>query len=197
MTKVILFSVLILLSVGLSQIPVKDSAQKFTKPVAVIQTDLGKIYIELFAKQAPKTVENFIKQTLAGAFDGTTFHRIVRKFVIQGGDPNSKDEDPSNDGFGGAEIDAEPRKLSNLRGTISMASSSQNQPIDSQSDCQFFINLVDNVRLDDVGFIPFGKVIKGLPVVDKIGLVKTDQRDRPIKNVTMKVTIIEKTKMPK
>ncbi|MEO0225565.1 MAG: peptidylprolyl isomerase [candidate division WOR-3 bacterium] len=195
--RIVVLTALLLVGFGLTQAP--QSEPKFTSPVAVFQTTHGKIVIELFPKEAPLTVKNFIKQALAGAFDSTTFHRVVRGFVIQGGDPNSKDADPDNDGYGGGMIDVEPRKLSNKRGTISMASSSQTQPIDSQSDCQFFINLVDNLRLDDLGFIPFGKVIKGMNVVDKIAMVKVRPgNNRPLKNVTiLKVTIIEKSRLTK
>ncbi len=197
--KAIFLMLFVLIGLGLTQVTPPEAEPNFTAPVAVLQTTQGKIVIEFFQKDAPLSVKNFIKQALAGAFDSTTFHRVVKGFVIQGGDPNSKDNDPNNDGFGGGMIEAEPRKLSNKRGTISMASSSQAQPIDSQSDCQFFINLVDNLRLDDFGFIPFGKVIKGMPVVDKIASVKVAKNsNRPLKNVVIKkVTIIEKDKLTK
>jgi len=195
MQKLILLSVLLLVGVTMAQNPPADTTTKFKQSVAVFLTTHGKIVVELYPKQAPLTVENFIKQARAGNFDGTTFHRVVKGFVIQGGDPNSKDDDPNNDGSGGGEIGVEPRKLSNVRGTISMASSSRMQPIDTQSDVQFFINLVDNVRLDGVGFIPFGKVISGSSIVAKIALVKTGANDRPVKNVTItKITIVEKSK---
>lgn len=168
-----------------------DVKKIMDKPVVLLDTDLGQIEIELFAKEAPNTVLNFINKTLAGAFDGTTFHRLVPGFVIQGGDPLSKDSDPANDGYGGEQMGVEPRKKSNLRGTISMASSSRVQPIDSQSDAQFFINLDDQcARLDQMGFIPFGRVVRGMEVVDKIAKQPRDMRDRPLKNITItKVSI--------
>mgnify|MGYP001256757252 CR=1 FL=1 len=175
-----------------SQAPAGTQAQPdvkkiMEKPVVVIDTDFGQIEIELFPKDAPKTVLNFVSKTLAQSFDGTTFHRLVPGFVIQGGDPLSKDGDQGNDGYGGEQMDAEPRKRSNLRGTVSMASSSRNQPIDSQSDAQFFINLDDKcARLDQMGFIPFGKVVKGMEVVDIIAKQPRDMRDRPTKNITIK-----------
>jgi cyclophilin family peptidyl-prolyl cis-trans isomerase len=166
---------------------------RFTKPHALLDTDLGTIEIELLTKDAPLTALNFMNKAVAKAFDGTTFHRLVPGFVIQGGDPNSKDSDPNNDGMGGGQMDVEPRKLSNLRGTVSMASSSREMPIANQSDMQFFINL-DNkcARLDGMGFIPFGKVVKGIEVVDQIAKQQRDGRDRPVKNITIKsVTIVE------
>ena len=166
---------------------------KFINPHAVLTTGFGMIEIELKTKDAPISALNFMNKAMAKAFDGTTFHRLVPGFVIQGGDPNSKDADPNNDGMGGDRMDAEPRKLSNLRGTVSMASSSRAVPIADQSDMQFFINL-DNTcaRLDGMGFIPFGKVVKGMDVVDVIARQPRDARDRPTKNVTIKsVTIVE------
>lgn len=168
-------------------------AAKIVKPHAILDTGFGVIEIELMTRDAPVSALNFMNKAAAKAFDGTTFHRLVPGFVIQGGDPNSKDADPNNDGMGGDRMDAEPRKLSNLRGTVSMASSSRAVPIADQSDMQFFINL-DNTcaRLDGMGFIPFGKVVRGMDVVDAIARQPRDARDRPTKNVTIKsVTIVE------
>lgn len=166
---------------------------KFVKPHALLVTDFGTIELELRTKDAPISVLNFMNKAVAKAFDGTTFHRLVPGFVIQGGDPNSKDADPTNDGYGGERMDAEPRKLSNLRGTVSMASSSRAVPIADQSDAQFFINLDDGcARLDGMGFIPFAKVVKGMDVVDVIAKQPRGTNDRPTKNVTIKsVTIVE------
>jgi peptidyl-prolyl cis-trans isomerase B (cyclophilin B) len=166
---------------------------KFVNPHAVLTTDFGVIEIELKTKDAPLSALNFMNKAVAKAFDGTTFHRLVPGFVIQGGDPLSKDNIPGNDGTGGDRMDAEPRKLSNLRGTVSMASSSRDAPIADQSDMQFFINL-DNTcaRLDGMGFIPFGKVVKGMDVVDVIAKQPRGANDRPLKNVTItSVTIVE------
>ena len=166
---------------------------KFVNPHAVLTTGFGAIEIELMTKDAPISALNFINKAVAKAFDGTTFHRLVPGFVIQGGDPNSKDADPNNDGMGGDRMDAEPRKHSNLRGTVSMASSSRAAPIADQSDMQFFINLDDQcARLDGMGFIPFGKVVKGMDVVDIIAKQPRGANDRPTKNVTItSVTIVE------
>ncbi len=183
---------------GSSQVPM-DMQKIMQKPVVVLAVTLSpadtvvrQIEIELYPKEAPKTVTNFVNKVLAKEFDGTTFHRLVPGFVIQGGDPLSKDDDPTNDGYGGERMDVEPRKLSNLRGTVSMASSSRTQPIDSQSDMQFFINLDDKcARLDQMGFIPFGKVVKGMEVVDLIAKQPRDMRDRPLKNITIKSITIK------
>ena len=171
------------------------SSQVLAKTYATLVTDFGNIKLELATKSSPTTVANFIAKSKAGAFDGTTFHRLVPGFVIQGGDPLSKDADPSNDGFGGDQLGVEPRKLSNKRGTVSMASSSRKQPIDSQSDAQFFINLDDKcARLDGMGFIPFARVVKGMEVVDKIAKQPRNENDRPLKNIVIKKVLITEGK---
>lgn len=170
---------------------VHAEAQEKETVTAIVKTDLGKITIELQPGKAPKTVANFIQQAKSKAFDGTTFHRVVPGFVIQGGDPLSKDNDPSNDGTGGGTMGVEPRKLSNVKGTISMASASRNVPINSQSDAQFFINLNDNLGLDQYGFIPFGKVTAGMDIVGKIAQSSRDKNDRPLKDVRINsITIL-------
>jgi peptidyl-prolyl cis-trans isomerase B (cyclophilin B) len=163
----------------------------YAKTYATIVTDFGDIKLELAVKKSPKTTANFIAKAKAGDFDGTTFHRLVPGFVIQGGDPLSKDSDPTNDGYGGEKMGVEPRKLSNKRGTVSMASSSRKAPIADQSDAQFFINLDDKcARLDGMGFIPFARVVKGMEVVDKIAKQPRDNNDRPLKNITIKKILI-------
>lgn len=165
---------------------------KFVKPHALLITDFGTIELELKTKEAPLTALNFMNKAVAKAFDGTTFHRIIPGFVIQGGDPLSKDDIPGNDGTGGDRMEIEPRKLSNVRGTVSMASSSR-PPIADQSDMQFFINMENTcAQLDRMGFIPFATVVKGMEVADQIVKQPRGANDRPIKNITIKsVTIVE------
>jgi peptidyl-prolyl cis-trans isomerase B (cyclophilin B) len=171
------------------------SSQVLAKTFATLVTDFGNIKLELATKSSPMTVANFIAKSKAGAFDGTTFHRLVPGFVIQGGDPLSKDADQTNDGFGGDKMGVEPRKLSNKRGTVSMASSSRQQPIADQSDAQFFINLDDKcARLDGMGFIPFARVVKGMEVVDKIAKQPRNENDRPLKNIVIKKVLITEVK---
>jgi len=171
------------------------TGQAMAKTYATLVTDFGDIKLELSPRNSPKTVANFIAKAKAGAFDGTTFHRLVPGFVIQGGDPLSKDADQTNDGFGGDKMGVEPRKLSNKRGTVSMASSSRKVPIADQSDAQFFINLDDGcARLDGMGFIPFARVVKGMEVVDKIAKQPRDENDRPLKNIVIKKVVISEGK---
>lgn len=157
---------------------------------AVITTDLGTIDLLLMTGEAPKTTKNFIRKAKAKAFDGTTFHRVVPGFVIQGGDPNSRDDDPGNDGCGGGNMPIEARMLSNAKGTVSMASSSS-PPIEHQSDFQFFVNLKHNRSLDEMGFIPFAKVTGGMDVVEKIAKQPRDGNDRPLKSVVIRSITIK------
>jgi cyclophilin family peptidyl-prolyl cis-trans isomerase len=158
--------------------------------VAVIETSYGKIVLEFFPNAAPNHVANFKKLAKQGFYDGSQFHRVIAGFMIQGGDPNSKDADPSNDGTGNAgyQIKAEFNKISHKKGIVSMARGAYS--VDSAS-CQFFIMLADQPRLDGQ-YTVFGEVIEGMDVVEKIGKVKTDSRDHPVQPVVMKKVTIEK-----
>ena len=158
--------------------------------VAVIDTNFGKIVFEFFPNAAPNHVANFKKLAKQGFYDGSQFHRVIAGFMIQGGDPNSKDADPSNDGTGNAgyQIKAEFNKISHKKGIVSMARGAYS--VDSAS-CQFFIMLADQTRLDGQ-YTVFGEVIEGMDVVEKIGKVKTDSRDHPVQPVVMKKVTIEK-----
>lgn len=133
--------------------------------IAVMETNYGKIKLELFAKDAPKTVANFIKLAQTGFYDKTKFHRVIKDFMIQGGDPNSKDDDPSNDGYGGPgytfEDEINSHKLA--RGILAMANSGPNT-----NGSQFFIVTAESTPWLDGKHTAFGKVIAGMDVVDKI-----------------------------
>jgi len=148
------------------------------------ETSHGSFTIELFPKEAPVTVENFLKYVDDGSFDGTIFHRIVPGFVIQGGGltadfDNKETRDPiKNEAKNG---------LKNGRGWLSMARTSD---INSATS-QFFVNLSDNAFLDhgprDYGYAVFGRVTEGIETVDKIAKVKTGRRkgyqDAPLDDV--------------
>jgi cyclophilin family peptidyl-prolyl cis-trans isomerase len=150
------------------------------------ETNLGRFTVELYEKEAPITVANFLKYIDEGFFDGTTFHRIVPGFVIQGGgftaDMSQKRTHPTikNEADNG---------LKNTRGTLSMA---RTNDINSATS-QFFVNLKDNEFLDhtrgNFGYAVFGRVTEGMDVVDKIAAVKTGRRhghdDVPLEAVTM------------
>lgn len=156
-------------------------------PVAVIHTSLGTIRLELFADEAPVTVENFIAYAEDGFYDGTIFHRVISHFMIQGGGmtPDLK-----------AKPTGEPIKneaangISNARGTIAMARTS----MPDSATSQFFINVQDNPNLDknptSAGYTVFGKVIEGMEVVDEIRFVETTSQP-PYHDVPAEPVMIE------
>jgi peptidyl-prolyl cis-trans isomerase B (cyclophilin B) len=164
--------------------------EKMEEPqVAVIETKFGKIVIEFYDKDAPKTVANFKKLAKEGFYNGTTFHRVIPGFMIQGGDPNSKDDDRGNDGSGGPGYTVEAEiKREHKRGTVATARlGDQVNPEKGSSGSQFFINVKDNSFLNG-GYTVFGNVIAGMDVADKIVAVPRDGRDNPNDKVEMKVT---------
>jgi cyclophilin family peptidyl-prolyl cis-trans isomerase len=161
-----------------------------TDQVAVVETKFGKIVIELYDKDAPKTVANFIKLVKQGFYDGTTFHRVIPGFMIQGGDPNSKSADRSTHGTGGPGYTVEAEiKRDHTRGTVATARlGDQVNPEKRSSGSQFFINVKDNGFLNG-GYTVFGNVISGMDAADKIASVPRDERDNPNDRVEMKVII--------
>ena len=161
-----------------------------TDQVAVVETKLGKMVIEFYDQDAPKTVANFVKLAKQGFYNGTTFHRVIPGFMIQGGDPNSKDDDRSNDGTGGPGYTVEAEiKREHKRGTVATARlGDQGNPEKRSSGSQFFINVKDNSFLNG-GYTVFGNVIAGMDVADKIVSVPRDARDNPNEKVEMKVFI--------
>jgi len=150
----------------------------------LIETTQGKITIELF-DDTPKHRDNFEKLVTEKYYDGIRFHRVIKDFMIQGGDPLSKDDSKRMmHGTGGPDyrVPAEI-KHSNKRGTL--AAARDNNPQKASSGSQFYINHNNNLFLDGE-YTVFGTVVEGLDVVDKIANVKTDMRDNPIDAVTMK-----------
>ena len=144
----------------------------------IITTKFGEIEVELYSDSAPKTVENFKDLAKKGFYDGLIFHRIVPGFVIQGGDPytrNTTNRSRWGTGGPGWNIKAEFNKNRHTRGVLSMARS---QDPDSAGS-QFFIVLKDSNFLDGQYTI-FGKVKSGMDAVDKIATLKTDDADAPI-----------------
>ncbi len=142
-----------------------------------IITTHGKVTIELFPEVAPKTVANFLKLANSGFYDHLLFHRIVPGFVIQGGDPHTRDPGKRElwgTGGPGWNLDAEFSDLKHSRGTISMARS--HDP--NSAGSQFFIVLKDSYFLDRQYTI-FGKVVEGMGIVDKIASINTDSNDAP------------------
>ena len=158
------------------------------KEVAVIKTSEGEMVAEFWPEVAPNTVENFKKLARSGFYDGTTFHRIVKGFMIQGGDPLTKDpakESRYGTGDPGYKIKAEFNDRSHERGVLSMARSSDPDSAGSQ----FFICLANVSRLDHQ-YTTFGKIIKGDDVLGKIGDTEvttsdSGERSKPTKRVTV------------
>ena len=154
--------------------------------IAVIETSLGNIEFELLEDVAPGHVQNFKDLANSDFYNGTTFHRVIPGFMIQGGDPNTKSDDRSSHGMGGpghtikAEFNDEPH----VRGIVSMARS---QDPDSAGS-QFFVVVKDSDFLDGQ-YTAFGRVISGMDVADKIVDSPRDDRDNPIDRIEMKVTI--------
>ena len=149
---------------------------------------MGEIVIRFFPDVAPGHVKNFVKLSQEGFYNGTTFHRIIPGFMIQGGDPNSKNPDRSMHGMGGpgykikAEFNSKPHK----RGIVSMARA--NDPDSAGS--QFFICVADANFLD-WQYTVFGEVISGMDVADKVVNLKRDGRDNPLERIEMTVTVEE------
>lgn len=156
----------------------------------VIDTNFGKIVIEFFPEDAPKTVENFVKLAKSSFYDGTLFHRVIPGFMIQGGDPNTKSSNRRTWGTGGPgyTIKAEFNSRSHERGIVSMARA---QDPDSAGS-QFFIVVKDSKFLDRQ-YTVFGRVVEGMEVADKIVNLKRDGNDAPLQDARMnKVYIDEK-----
>jgi peptidyl-prolyl cis-trans isomerase B (cyclophilin B) len=167
----------------------KEEIKKMTETRAVIETKFGNIELKFFPDVAPNHVNNFIELAKKGSYDGTTFHRVIPGFMIQGGDPNSKDPDRSKHGMGGpgytikAEFNEKPHK----RGILSMARAANPDSAGSQ----FFICVADAPFLNRQ-YTVFGEVVSGMEVADKIVNQPRDGRDNPIERIEMKVRVVEK-----
>jgi peptidyl-prolyl cis-trans isomerase B (cyclophilin B) len=167
----------------------KEEIKKMSETRAVIETKFGNMELRFFPEVAPNHVNNFIELAKKGFYDGTTFHRVIPGFMIQGGDPNSKNPDKSTHGMGGpgytvkAEFNEKPHK----RGTLSMARAGHPDSAGSQ----FFICVADAPFLDRQ-YTVFGEVVSGMDVADKIVNQPRDKKDNPLERVEIKVKVIEK-----
>lgn len=180
--------------------PMEEVPPAGTQPIAVLQTKLGKIEIRFFPQKAPKTVKNFIYLCKTGFYNGTRFHRIIPGFMIQGGDPNTRSGPVSTWGQGGhtdkygneITVKAEFNDIHHARGIVSMARAANPDSASSQ----FFICVADAGGLDH-HYTVFGKVIKGMNVVDKIvnaprvGGVQDPEDSRPKNPVAIEKAWIE------
>ncbi len=164
------------------------STTKATISVASKGQALGDIVLRFFPDVAPGHVKNFTDLAKKGFYNGTTFHRVIPGFMIQGGDPNSKNPDRSMHGMGGpghkvkAEFNSKPHK----RGIVSMARS--NDPDSAGS--QFFICVADANFLD-WQYTVFAEVVTGMDVADKVVGMKRDGNDNPFERVEMTVTVTD------
>ncbi len=166
---------------------------------AIFTTNKGVITLELFEDTMPITTGNFIKLAQEGFYNGTKFHRVIDGFMIQGGDPNSKGNDPSSYGTGGPGYTIQDEfvageLLTNVRGTIAMANTGQ----PNSGGSQFFINTKDNTFLDfgadeapNSNHPVFGRIIDGMDVVDTISAVETGARDVPVEPIVIESVTIQ------
>jgi peptidyl-prolyl cis-trans isomerase B (cyclophilin B) len=165
-----LATLLLGLAVGTAQLAAEEKKERAINPsneVAVIKTSEGEMVVQFWNDAAPMTIENFKKLARSGFYDGTSFHRIVKEFMIQGGDPLTKDpkkESSYGTGGPGYKIKAEFNDHSHERGVLSMA----REPDPNSAGSQFFICLAPVTRLDHE-YTTFGKLIKGDDVLGKIG----------------------------
>ena len=160
--------------------------------LAVIETNLGNIVIEFFPEDAPNHVDNFISLSETGFYDGTLFHRIIPGFMIQGGDPNTIDGDPSSWGTGGPQerVDEEFNEIKHNRGIVSMARSAD----PNSAGSQFFIVHKDSNFLDQQ-YTVFGRIVtnESFETLDKIASVETGSRDIPVDIEPVRINSIKIT----
>ena len=171
----------------------KTTPTKSSNEVAVIKTSEGDMVVQFWTDAAPNTVENFKKLARQGFYDGTIFHRIVKGFMIQGGDPNSKDpakENSYGEGGPGYNLKAEFNDHSHDRGVISMARG----PDPDSAGSQFFICLGPVHRLDHQ-YTTFGKLIKGQDVLEKIGDTEVTRNSMGEPSKPTKRIVIESVKI--
>lgn len=154
-----------------------DLAKRYTG--AILKTNFGDIKVVFYGGDSPKTVANFIKLSLVKFYDGSKFHRVIPDFMIQGGDPNSKDDDWSNDGMGGPgyKFEDEINTRALVEGSLAMANAGPNT-----NGSQFFIVTAKSTPWLDGKHTNFGHVAEGLEVIKKIEAIPVDQNDHPIQD---------------
>jgi len=158
-------------------------------PRAIIKTKFGDMDVVFFPDKAPKHVENFVALAKSGFYNGTIFHRVIPGFMIQGGDPNTKDPNkPETYGQGGPSqrLKAEFNDIPHRRGILSMARTSD----PNSAGSQFFIVVKDSNFLDGQ-YTVFGEVVKGMEVADKIVSMPKNNRDLPSERAEMTIVVLE------
>jgi peptidylprolyl isomerase len=184
-----IFLIFILMSVWLFAKDATKEVQKSSttqkNPIVVLQTNEGNITLKLYPKIAPKAVKNFVELSKRGYYNGVTFHRVIKGFMIQGGDPTGT-------GMGGKSIygkvfenEYAPNVIFDKPGILAMANAGPNT-----NGSQFFITTKPTPWLNG-GYTIFGKVIEGFDTVKKIEMTKTDRRDRPLKKEYIKKAVVK------
>ena len=149
---------------------------------AIIKTSLGDITVKFYGEESPATVENFLKLAQTGFYNGVRFHRVIKDFMIQGGDPNSKDDDWSNDGIGGPgyQFADEFNSHKLVAGSLAMANAGPNT-----NGSQFFIVTAESTPWLDGKHTNFGQIVSGMEVVKKIEALDVDRNDNPMGKATI------------
>jgi peptidyl-prolyl cis-trans isomerase B (cyclophilin B) len=166
-----------------------EEMKKMSETKIIIETKFGNMELRFFPEVTPNHVKNFIDLSTKGFYDVSTFHRVIPGFMIQGGDPNSKNPDRSTHGMGGPgyTLKAEFNDKLHKRGRLSMARAAHPDSAGSQ----FFICVADASFLDKQ-YTVFGEVASGMEVADKIVSQQRDKKDNPLDRIEMKVKIVEK-----
>jgi len=167
----------------------KEEIKNMAEQTAVIHTKFGDITLKFFPDVAPNHVSNFLDLAKSGFYNGTTFHRVIPGFMIQGGDPESKSQDRSRHGIGGPgyAVKAEFNQKAHKRGVLSMARAADPDSAGSQ----FFICVADAGFLDGK-YTVFGEVVSGMEVADKIVAQPRDSRDNPKERIEMTVDVVSR-----
>ena len=177
------------LMVGPGTAQAESKKESDTAPRAIIKTKFGEMEIKFFPDRAPKHVENFLKLAKKGFYDGTIFHRVIPGFMIQGGDPNTKDankKDVYGQGGPGYSVDAEFNETPHKRGIVSMARAQD----PNSAGSQFYIVVEDSLFLDRK-YTVFGEVVKGMGVADKIVNQPREMKDNPVERIEMTVKVVD------
>ncbi|MFA4833466.1 MAG: peptidylprolyl isomerase [Patescibacteria group bacterium] len=149
---------------------------------AVLKTNLGNITVGFYGQDSPLTVNNFFNLAKKGFYNGTKFHRVIKNFMIQGGDPLSKDDDWSNDGTGGPgyQFQDEINSHKLVRGSLAMANSGPNT-----NGSQFFIVTAESTPWLDGKHTNFGYVVSGMDIIEKIEAAEANENDHPLQDVVI------------
>ncbi len=157
-----------------------DLAQEYSQ--AILNTNLGNIKVKFYNEESPKTVNNFLNLAQQGFYNGTKFHRIIKDFMIQGGDPNSKSDNWATHGTGGPDYRFEDEFNSHqlVRGSLAMANAGANT-----NGSQFFIVTAESTPWLDGKHTNFGQVVEGMDIVSQIEAAEVNENDHPLQDITI------------